>query len=156
MFRKSKTCLPASADEPEPTEKAPDTMAKRAAELRVIAMSAKEGREAALRAEAARFEEEKNEEAEKEKEPESANPDGASNGGEEKEDEEEEEEEEDSSESSTTSSEEEKEPESANPDGPILECAIEGRGRFGSCKRQSSNQFERSLLGCNSPICQKS
>ena len=103
------------ADEPEPTEKGPETMAKRAAELKELAKSAKEGQEAALRAEAARLEEEKKKEAEKEKEPELANPDGFSNEGEEKE------EEEDSSASSATSSEEEKEPESANPDGPILE-----------------------------------
>ena len=45
--------------EPEPTEKGPETIAKRAAELREIAMSAREGPGAALRAEAARFEKKK-------------------------------------------------------------------------------------------------
>ena len=42
-------------NEPEPTEKGPETMAKRAAELRELAMTAKEGREAAMAADIEQF-----------------------------------------------------------------------------------------------------
>ena len=47
---------PASSQEPEPAEAGPETMAKRAAELRKKSLEAKEGREKALKAETERLE----------------------------------------------------------------------------------------------------
>ena len=103
--------------EPEPTEFGPETMSKRVEELRQVALAAKIGREAALKAEAEK-EKEKEQEAEKETNPETTNNPVAASSKEAEENDEDEEEE--SSDSTESSSEEETKPETTNnPVGPL-------------------------------------